>query len=494
MKHASLIFPHQLYQNHPAIKDDHLVVLIEDSLFFYDKQYPCKFHKQKLILHRASMKAYEASISKNHQVAYYEYVAEQTLNDIIKKLSDQGVETIHVVDPTDFILEKRIKKAAQKNELTITWYESPNFVTPIEVIKAHFKNAKHYSMTPFYIQQRKRLEILIDSDQKPIGGKWTFDTDNRKKLPKDIAIPPVPQYGNNDFVDEAKHYVETHFSDHPGEIDAFRYPINHTEAKEWLEDFLTHRLTSFGPYEDAFESDQDFLFHSLLTAPLNIGLLDPKDIVKKTLDYADKHDISLNSLEGFIRQIIGWREFMRAIYVLEGVKERTSNFWRHTNKLPPSFWKENTGIDPVDATIKRVNKHCYSHHIERLMVMGNFMLLCEIDPNDIYTWFMEMYIDAYDWVMVPNVYGMSQYADGGLITTKPYISSSNYIRKMSHYKQGDWCNIWDGLYWRFIDKHKDFFKKNPRLSMMAIQLQKMDKEKLQKHMKNAEKFLKTLSN
>jgi deoxyribodipyrimidine photolyase-related protein len=225
---------------------------------------------------------------------------------------------------------------------------------------------------------------------------------------------------------------------------------------------------------------------------LNIGLLSPSQIIDKAIAYARDHDIPVNSLEGFVRQILGWREYIRAVYTAKGTTERKKNYWSHQRKIPPSFWSGTTGIVPVDDAIKRLLSTGYNHHIERLMVLGNFMLLCEFDPDEVYKWFMEMYIDSYDWVMVPNVYGMSQYADGGMMSTKPYISGSNYIMKMSNYAKGEWSEIWDALFWRFIYKHKEMFAKNPRMSMMAVQVNKMDEEKLKQHLNRAEMFLSSL--
>ena len=194
-------------------------------------------------------------------------------------------------------------------------------------------------------------------------------------------------------------------------------------------------------------------------------------------------------MEGFIRQIIGWREFIRGIYVTKGSQERTTNFWNFNKKIPDSFYTGTTGIVPIDQTIKKVNETGYCHHIERLMVLGNFMVLCEFDPDEVYRWFMEMFIDSYDWVMVPNVYGMSQYSDGGLMSTKPYISGSNYLFKMSDYKKGGWEIIWDGLFWRFMDNHRDFFIKNPRMRMLVSTFDKMEGEKKNKLLSAAEIFL-----
>ena len=235
------------------------------------------------------------------------------------------------------------------------------------------------------------------------------------------------------------------------------------------------------------------MFHSLLSPLINNGLLNPNYVVERSIEFALSNNIPINSLEGFIRQIIGWREFIRGVYILDGVKQRNSNFFDNQNKIPNSFYDGTTGIEPIDITIKKLLDTSYNHHIERLMILSNFMLLCEFHPTEVYKWFMEMYIDSYDWVMVPNVYGMGQFADGGLMSTKPYISSSNYVKKMSDYKSGEWTKIWDALFWRFIFKHKDYFSKNMRTVFMAKSLERMDNDKLSNHIKTAEKFLNTLT-
>ena len=214
--------------------------------------------------------------------------------------------------------------------------------------------------------------------------------------------------------------------------------------------------------------------------------------MNQTLIFAKKNNIPLNSLEGFIRQIIGWREFMHGMYLYKGRFSRTQNFFNFNRKIPKSFYDGTTGIPPIDETIQKVLKNDYCHHIERLMILGNFMLLCEFDPKEVYRWFMELFIDAYDWVMVPNIYGMSQFADGGTFATKPYLSGSNYIKKMSDYQLGDWDEICDALFWSFVNKQKEFFKTNPRVSMMYYSLQKMDEEKKERHFKNAQQFLEDL--
>jgi deoxyribodipyrimidine photolyase-related protein len=272
----------------------------------------------------------------------------------------------------------------------------------------------------------------------------------------------------------------------------FCFPTTYAESKEWLQTFFKSRFSEFGPYEDAIVSNENVLHHGVLTPVMNVGLLTPKYIIDEALQYASNHEIPMNSLEGFIRQITGWREFMRAVYQLKGREERTKNYWGFTRKIPASFWNGTTGIEPVDITIKKVLEVGYCHHIERLMVLGNFMLLCEFDPDEVYRWFMELFIDAYDWVMVPNVYGMSQFADGGLMSTKPYISGSNYLMKMSDYKKGEWQNVWDGLFWRFMHTQRDFFLQNPRLGMLVRSFDNMANAKQKAHLNNAEKFLNSL--
>jgi deoxyribodipyrimidine photolyase-related protein len=236
-------------------------------------------------------------------------------------------------------------------------------------------------------------------------------------------------------------------------------------------------LRDFGPYEDAIVKKEIVLHHSVLTPMLNVGLISPREVIDFTLQFASANEVPMNSLEGFIRQVLGWREYIRMVYEWKGRIERTRNYWGFNKKIPMAFWMGTTGIEPLDDTIRKVRETGYCHHIERLMVVGNYMLLNEFDPDEVYRWFMELFIDAYDWVMVPNVYGMSQFADGGLMATKPYISGSNYIMKMSNYPKGAWQAKWDALFWRFMDKHRAFFLRNPRLGMLIKMYDKMPKEK-----------------
>lgn len=501
MKEASVIFPHQLFKDNPAVALKRDIYLIEDSLFFKDAKYPINVHKKKLILHRASLQAYKDFLrSRGSRVHYQTFVPvnEQddefgSLKKFFDELKNKKIEIVHILDPIDWAIEKRLEILCDSFNIKQEIHSSPGFLCNKKYLKEFFNNTNNYLQTSFYIEQRKRLNILLQ-EGKPKGGKWSFDSENRKKLPNNIEIPQIPEIGvdSDKYIIEATAYVEDLFPENPGEIEDFFYPIDHDSAWKWFQIFLKERFDKFGPYEDAIKQDELILFHSLLSPLLNIGLITPIQVVEETLEYVNNNKIPINSLEGFIRQIIGWREFMRAVYIFEGVKQRNSNHWDHKNLIPKSFYTAKTGIGPIDNIIKKLLDNAYLHHIERLMLLGNFMTLCEIHPTEIYKWFMELFIDAYDWVMVPNVYGMSTYADGGLITTKPYVSSSNYIRKMSDYPKGKWCEIWDALYWRFIHKYKKSFKNNPRMSLMVNILNKKSDSQLNELLKTANKYLKKL--
>jgi len=490
---VTLVFPHQLFKVHPAVKAGRPVYLVEETLFF--NQY--SFHKKKLLLHRASMKSYaDLLTAQGLRVIYIE--ATDLLCDVrklIPYLAKQKIETIHYAYVADDWLEKRLDRQCALHGIQLAEYRSPNWLNTAGDVADYFDGRKTYFQTDFYIAQRKQRNILLEADDKPIGGKWTYDSENRLKFPKNETVPLLNVPAESKYVIGAADWVNENYPDNYGSttspfgnVKGF-YPVTHQEAEQWLDDFLKHRFTNFGIYEDAMVSGESFLYHSVLTPMLNVGILNPQQVIDRALEMAVEYDVPLNSLEGFIRQIMGWREFIHIVYEREHVKQRTKNYWGFTRRISYSFWEGTTGILPVDTVIKRVLHTGYSHHIERLMVMGNFMLLCEFDPHEVYRWFMEMYIDAYDWVMVPNTYGMTQFADGGLMMTKPYISGSNYLLKMGNWEKGPWQEVWDGLFWRFMHVHRSFFLSNPRLGMLIKTFDKMPADKQKAHLDNAEAFL-----
>ena len=347
-------------------------------------------------------------------------------------------------------------------------------------------------MANFYKLIRTKLNILMNNNGKPKGNKWSFDEDNRKKLPKDIKIPKISKLKITKHTDQLKNFIESNFKDHPGNTKNFWFPTTRIDAQKQLDNFLKERIKLFGDYEDAVSDKSNTMFHSALSPLINLGLITPEEILIKLKKMENKTPI--NSYEGYIRQIIGWREFMRGIYQNFDVQMSKSNFFNHKRKMKKSWYTGTTGLVPLDFSIKNADRFGWSHHIERLMILSNIMNLCEIHPKQVYKWFMEMFVDSSDWVMSPNVYGMGLFSDGGIFATKPYICGSSYFLKMMHFKKGPWCDVMDGLYWKFIDKNKKFFLKNPRLAMMVRVSEKMNKERKTRIFKAANNFIKENTN
>ena len=488
----TLVFPHQLFADHPAIQAGRTVALIEDPLLFgTDPQWPLRMHHQRRLLHRASMTVYAEQLrGRGFNVIHQRHDAAPDTQGHLQLLHSAGYRHVHLVDLVDHWLERRLNAFAERVGMRVSVLPTPMLLTPADVLEKHFGTGKKPLMAKFYEMQRTRLGVLMDAEGRPIGGQWSFDADNRKKLPKGISVPPIPVATPSTVVDTARQQLAQENLPGLGKLDVFHYPIDHKEASRWLDTFLDERLVQFGAYEDAISTQHQVMWHGVLTPMLNIGLLTPQQVLDRTLARAEVGDVPLNSLEGFIRQIIGWREFMAAMYRRHGVTMRNGNFWEVEDRpIPEAFYTGSTGLPPIDDAIGHALDTGYCHHIERLMLLGNVMLLCGFHPTRVYSWFMELFVDAYDWVMVPNVYGMSQFADGGIFTTKPYVSGSNYVRKMSDYRKGAWCEVWDGLFWSFIRRHETFFRSQFRLAMMARNLDRMAPETLLTHQRKAADFL-----
>jgi deoxyribodipyrimidine photolyase-related protein len=483
--HVRLVYPHQLFEQHLEAGAGTVFVLVEDDLFF--RQYA--FHSQKLVLHRASMRRFadrlrDASFDVEHVDTSAATPSGERLTALLRRLRPQRVTVYDVVDDW---LQRDVSAALAAAGVELRRedvLESPNFLTSRAELATWF-DAHPARMQHFYSWQRQRLDILVEGDQ-PVGGRWSYDTGNRKKLPRGHHVPDVSWPDRHPAVDEAIEWVRQEFPDNPGAAEPFAWPTSHDEAEAAFDRFVDERLPQFGPYEDAISVRHPFVFHSVMTPGLNIGLLSPSWVVDRVLE-AD--GVDLPSLEGFVRQVIGWREYMRATYVLYGRRMRTSNHLRHTRPLDPGWWTARTGLDPVDHAIEGVLERGWSHHIERLMVLGNAMSLLRTDPDNVHEWFMQMYVDAYDWVMVPNVYAMSQFAAGDGITTKPYVSGSNYLRTMSDLPTGDWTSAWDGLYWTFVRDHRDVFERNHRSRMMTRMYDGLAPEKKAAHTRAASRWL-----
>jgi deoxyribodipyrimidine photolyase-related protein len=461
-----------------------------------------KHHKLKLVLFLAAMRSYADDLRDAGVDVHYVKLDDQPTGrktpTYEQKLADYldshpSIDTLVHYEIEDKFFEHRLATFAGKRGLGTRERHSPMFLTSREQFAEYLDDANNKPfMARFYQKQRKRLGIMVDTDGKPIGGKWSFDADNRKKLPKKIEIPETSYAQPTDHVKDVVELVNERFADHPGRIEHLNqvwFPTTRLQALAWLRNFLADRFEQFGDYEDALSNRGDWLFHSVLSPMMNLGLITPQEIIDRALEHAKQHGTPINSLEGFVRQIIGWREFIRGIYQNYSDQEESENSFDHHRKMKPCWYEGTTGMPPLDDAINKALRLGWTHHIERLMVLSNFMNLCEVQPKQAHDWFMQMYVDSSDWVMGPNVYGMGLRSDGGIFSTKPYVCGSNYLLKMSDYGKGDWCEVADGLYWRFVDRNRSFFESNPRMSVMTKNLDKMDSERRHRIFTKAGQFI-----
>jgi deoxyribodipyrimidine photolyase-related protein len=486
-----LLFPINLYKNIDNL-DGFNIYMIEESTYF--TKY--KFHKLKLILHRASMKKYFDYLEKNNiTVTYYNYD-----QNYLKKLENKDV---YCYNPIDHDLKNKLINNQKKYNYKITFLESLSFITTNNnLIEYHNKQSnKKFVHSAFYRWQRNRLNILTPINNN--GYKLSYDSMNRLKFPDNIKDVFKPKKNNTSYIIEAKQYIGKHFKDNWGNDENFIYPIDFKGAELWLNNFIKTRLKLFGEYEDAIDSSINFGYHSVLSPLLNIGLITDNDVINKILPLQNK--IPINSFEGYLRQLIGWKQSMRYLYEFHFDKFDNVNFLNHKNKISKRFWDGNTGIKPIDDCIKKIYNYSYLHHIERLMIMGQFFLLTMVDPKDVFNWYMSLVsIDSYEWVMYPNIYGMIMYGDGGFMMSRPYFSTSNYIKKMSNYNKDKseiklsdnnmykWYEIWDALYYNLINKHYNIFKKQYYMARSTYHWDNKTKEERNKLLEIAKLYLEYL--
>lgn len=489
-----ITFPNGLFEDNTLINRNSTVYIYEHPIFFTKYNY----HKLKLILHRATMKYYEDFIKNKYKckVIYVEY--NKSINSIFAKHKNKKIE---FYDPVDHDVIKDLKKNAKIYNIELFGHDTPLFLCTMQDMTNYLDDGGKYHQTSFYIWQRKRLGILVDKNNKPIGGKWTYDTENRLPFPQNFNKDIRFKTNDSKYVKEAVNYVNKYFKDHPGS-DNFYLPINHQGAKQHLKKFLKEKLDCFGPYQDAVSKDIVFGCHSIISPFLNIGLLTPQYVIEEIMKKYTR--TNLVSIEAILRQIIGWREILRMMYIFKHKEMKQLNHFKHNKKLDNKWFTQepNTGIIVIDDLIKKVMKYGYAHHIERLMYLSNFMLLTETKPDDAYEWFM-IFIDSYPWVMSGNVYAMGQYSTGPLLMTRPYFSSSNYINKMSTYKskkdiyakiklgseEYEWFEIWDALYYNFINNHKKEFSKNYAIASSVGHWNRKSKEEQNDLLRIAKNYL-----
>ncbi|MDD9950888.1 MAG: cryptochrome/photolyase family protein [Zetaproteobacteria bacterium] len=482
-KSILLILGDQLFplENIQQIQPDY-IFMAED----YGLASQVQHHKQKIMLFFAAMREYATGLRHASLTVIYESLQEGSLTDKLQHHAQRlKVESIHHFRVDDQPFRTHLQQSLSQYQLTE--HPSPKFMVSPTKFTAYLQAHKRPFMKSFYEHIRRDFDILMEHG-KPCGGKYSYDSENRKKLPKGEKIPPRWFPPESETIQAVRTLVHTHFAKHPGDTESFIWPVTRAGYLRSLDAFIAQHLEKFGPYQDALSCRDPFLFHTLLSPGLNLGLITPQDILVRLQPYTSQYPTRLSSAEGLLRQIIGWREFVKGIYDHYQEQMETGNYWGHQRKLQSCWWEGTTGLPPLDDIIHKSTRYGYAHHIERLMVMANIFNLLGVHPQEAYRWFMEMYVDSAEWVMQANVYGMGLMSEGGIFATKPYICGSNYIRRMSDYTPGPWCDVFDGLCWNFIGKHQEKFRRNPRMAMMVRMYEKLDPDKLAKITRAAEAF------
>ncbi|WP_146636158.1 cryptochrome/photolyase family protein [Nioella nitratireducens] len=414
--------------------------------------------------------------------------------ELLRRAQEVGADEVLATEPGEW----RLIQALEDHPLTVRQLEDDRFIASHREFGAWAEGRKALRMEYFYRQMRRKTGLLMGGAQ-PEGGQWNFDHDNRKAPPKGLAGPVPPRFEPDETVKEVLDLVEDAFGNNFGDLRPFWFATEPEQAIQALDHFIENALPSFGDYQDAMVTGQDFLFHAVLSVYINAGLLDPLEVCRRAEAAYRTGDVPLNAAEGFIRQIIGWREYVRGVYFLEGPDYPTRNTLGHTRKLPAAYWGADTRMRCLKTCVGATRREAYAHHIQRLMVTGNFALLAGVDPTEVHEWYLSVYADAYEWVEAPNTVGMSQFADGGVIASKPYVSSGNYIAKMSDYcktcsysakvKTGPDACPFNLLYWHFLIRHKDRFSGNPRMAQIYRTWERMDADKRETVLAEADAFL-----
>jgi len=507
-KTLRLILGDQLNYNHSWFntKDESNIYLLVELQ--QETEY-VKHHIQKVVGFFAAMRCYTKELTeKGHQVVYLTLSESKPIgnleNVIQHQIKKHKVDCFEYQLPDEYRLDEQLKNICKKIKIESKVFDTEHFITKRNDLAIQFENKKSYLMETFYRQLRKKHNVLMEGD-KPISGQWNYDKENRKKLPKN-HVPIYPKLFNNNVEEIAlelkKNDVITF-----GELDAsnFIWPINRKQSLQLLNFFVDNCLALFGQFQDAMDVNSWSIYHARLSFSMNTKMLSPIEVIDTAIKKwkQNQSEISLAQIEGFVRQILGWREYMRGVYWAEMPNYNSLNFFNFTNDLPDWYWTGNTKMNCLKHSIKQSLQYAYAHHIQRLMITGSFALLAGCHPDEVDKWYLGIYIDALDWVEITNTRGMSQFADGGIVGTKPYCSSANYINKMSNYcgscyynhkeKVGEKACPFNSLYWNFHHQQKDKLAKNPRIGMVYRNLDKMDKEKLNAILKQAKHCLKNIN-
>jgi deoxyribodipyrimidine photolyase-related protein len=465
-------------------------------------------HVQKIVAFFAAMRAYASELQKQgFKVQYLKIDDEDNLQSIPKNLEilakKHQCSTVELQLPDEYRMHEMLEKWAQSTNLDVQWHDTHHFLSSRTDLKEHFKGKKTYIMESFYRKMRVKYNLLMQPNGQPVGDKWNFDHSNRKNFGPKAEMPPIKFFSRN--VEDILQSINDAGVKHFGNINPqqFIWPVTRSESLEMLEWFAENALPQFGTFQDAMHTNNWSLYHSRLSFAMNAKILSPIEVVERCIsEWKSRQDeIDIAQIEGFVRQIIGWREYMRGVYWAHMPEYAELNFFQHQKKLPAWFWTGKTKMNCLKHAIGQSLDHAYAHHIQRLMVTGNFALLAGIDPDEVDQWYLGIYIDALEWVEITNTRGMSQFADGGIVGTKPYVSSANYIKKMSNYckgchydssiRYGEKACPFNSLYWHFYDRNRDKLEKNPRIGMMYRTWDKMNPDEKVKILQHADGLLKS---
>ena len=489
-----LILGDQLNKKHSWYTDQNNEVLYFMAEMRQETDYVVH-HIQKVVGFFMSMRNHAKWLrEQGHKVLYYTLNhpdnQQQLAENITQIITQYDAKEFQYQLPDEYRLDKQLQELCSSLQITTTAYDTEHFLTSRTELQQFFEGKKQYVMEYFYRYMRKRYDIMMIAENQPEGNQWNFDQSNRKKWKGEPEI--YEDKKTHTDVTELLQLLKEHKVKTIGNIDGtqFYWPTSRNEFLDVLQHFCEYLLVHFGDYQDAMHTDEKYLFHSKLSFALNTKQIDPLEVIETAIQYwrAHKEEIEISQIEGFVRQILGWREYMRGIYWAKMPKYKTENYLNNTNRLPEFYWTGDTKMNCMHHAIKQSLDDSYAHHIQRLMVTGNYALLTQTDPDAVDQWYLGIYIDAIEWVEITNTRGMSQYADGGVVATKPYVSSGSYINKMSNYCKGchykvskkiekDACPF-NSLYWNFLDEKRAYLENNQRMSMMMSMLNKMDNEKL----------------
>lgn len=491
IRHLILVLGDQLNLDNPALEE---IDLQRDRILMVEAPAEASHvwsHKARIALFLSAMRHFAETLEQHAFPLIYLKLGEHDFAQLesawqhyIEILKPQK---LIVCEPGEYRVQQALQSCAEQAGIPLVIRDDAHFMCSKADFKRWAGNSKSLRMEFFYRNMRKQHGVLM-KEGKPIGGDWNYDQENRQAFGKQGpgAVPSLPKANVDDITHEVLADVEHYFPEHPGSLKHFSWPVTRAEALAFLEDFIANKLPAFGPHQDAMWQDQPFLWHSLLASSLNLKLLDPREVIAVAEQAYQQQSLTLASVEGFIRQILGWREFIRGVYWLDMPGLGEANHFKHQRPLPSWFWTGDTHMNCLRQTIQQTLDYGYAHHIQRLMVTGLFGLLAEINPREVEAWYLAVYVDAVEWVELPNTAGMALYANGGRFTSKPYVASGAYIKRMSNYcagcrykpevKTGPEACPFTTLYWHFLIKHHESFASNPRTTLMVRHVNKMSEE------------------